>query len=132
MQRGEGGKLVEELVGCVDRLGILAADGVEEAVLLGQQTWRHAWVHGEDDEAEEVRQGHHASSLSKLGVCRRGVVVPCEEAVHKQVRQWFSLTLREECVPDCDGNVNQRIGSVEDGQHRLVIVPEEGLDIDLA
>lgn len=34
--------------------------------------------------------------------------------------------------PDSDGDVNQRVSTVQDGQHRLVIVPEEALDIDLA
>lgn len=34
--------------------------------------------------------------------------------------------------PDSDGDVNQGVSTVQDGQHRLVIVPEEALDIDLA
>ena len=79
VQRRERSQLVEELVGRVDRLGILAADGVEEAVLLGEQPGRHARVGGEDDEAHEVGERHHAARGGELGVRRGCVVVPCKE-----------------------------------------------------
>lgn len=90
VERGESGELVEELVGGVDGLGVLSTDSVEEAVLFGQKTGRHAWVGGEDDEAEEVGQGHHATGLGELGMRRGGVVVPCKEAVSNAVRKCFN------------------------------------------
>lgn len=44
VQRGERRQLVEELVGGVDGLGVLVTDRIEEAVLFGQQTGRHAGI----------------------------------------------------------------------------------------
>lgn len=80
VQRGEGGKLVEELVGSVDGLSILTTDSVEEAKLFGEESGRHAWIGCEDDEAEEVGEGHHATSGSELGMGGSCVVVPGKEA----------------------------------------------------
>lgn len=80
MQRGERSELVEEFVGGVDGLGVFAADGIEEAVLLGEEARRHAWVGCEGDEAQEVGETHHAAGCSELIASGRGVVVPCKEA----------------------------------------------------
>lgn len=80
VQRGKGSELVEELIGRVDRLGVFAADGVEEAVLLGEEAGRHARVCREGDEAQEVGQAHHATGGGELFVRRGRVVVPREEA----------------------------------------------------
>lgn len=35
-------------------------------------------------------------------------------------------------IPDSNGDVNQGVRAVENGEHRLVIISEERLNIDLA
>ena len=79
MQRGKRSKLVEELAAGPDGLSVFAAHSVEEAVLLRQQTRRHAGESGEGDEAQKVREGHHAARSCELGMRGCGVVVPGKE-----------------------------------------------------
>lgn len=83
VQRGERRQLVEELIGSVYGLGVLVTDRVEEAVLLGQQTRRHARVCCKDAEADNIGKAHHATGGGELGVGRRGIVVPGEEAIER-------------------------------------------------
>ena len=58
---GHGGQLVDILATDESRLSVVLADGVVEAVRFGEETWRHAWPQGEDEEGEEVAKGHGAA-----------------------------------------------------------------------
>jgi hypothetical protein len=54
VQRGHGGELVDVAGFSPDAFGVALADGVLEAVGLGEQAGRHAGVEGEDEEGGEV------------------------------------------------------------------------------
>lgn len=45
---------VDVLSGLPDRLRVVVADAVDEAVFAGEEPGRHAWVDDEGDEGEEV------------------------------------------------------------------------------
>ena len=77
---GHGGELVDVAGFGPDAFGVALADGVLEAVGLGEQAGRHAGVEGEDEEGGEVGQSHGAASEGEGVVVGRDVVVPGEEA----------------------------------------------------
>lgn len=150
VQRRERRELVEEFVAGVDGLGILTSDRVEEAVLFGEEARGHAWVRGEGDEAQQVGEGHHATSGGELRVSRCGIVVPCKEAKTRARLDGFILVLgkiledwdrdkvggpsfgKTENLPDSDGDMDHRIRAIENRQHSLMIRPEEHLHIHLS
>jgi hypothetical protein len=89
MQGRERRELVEELVTGVDGLGILASNCVEESESLGEEARGHAWVRGEGDEAQQIREGHHATSGGELSMGRCGIVIPREKAMAQGGLVWF-------------------------------------------
>lgn len=54
VHRGHGGEGIHVVSLHPHRLGVVAADAVEESVLRGEKTRRHAWVEDKDAEGEEV------------------------------------------------------------------------------
>lgn len=80
VQRGHGGELVDVAGFGPDAFGVALADGVLEAVGLGEQAGRHAGVEGEDEEGGEVGQGHGTAGEGEGVVVGCDVVVPGEEA----------------------------------------------------
>lgn len=80
VQRGHGRELVDVAGFGPDAFGVALADGVLEAVGLGEQAGRHAGVEGEDEEGGEVGQGHGAAGEGEGVVVGCDIVVPGEEA----------------------------------------------------
>jgi len=80
VQGRHGGELVDVAGFGPDAFGVALADGVLEAVGLGEQAGRHARVEGEDEEGAEVGEGHGAAGEGEGVVVGCDVVVPGEEA----------------------------------------------------
>lgn len=75
---GEG---VDVVAAHPDGAGVVVADGVEEAVLGGEEAGGHAGVEGEGEEGEEVGEREGAADCGEGGVGGGDGVVPCYEAV---------------------------------------------------
>lgn len=81
VQTRHGGELVDvHGVADPETLVVPRADGVDETVAGREEAWRHAGPEGEDQEGEEVAEGHCAAHGGEGGVGGGGVVVPGEEA----------------------------------------------------
>lgn len=63
-----------------NRCGVLAVDGIDEAILWGKQARWHAGVEDEDHESKQVAQGHGPTSDRESGESGRHVVVERDEA----------------------------------------------------
>nr|POE87950.1 hypothetical protein CFP56_11179 [Quercus suber] len=112
MHRRHGGEGVDVLARHPHGLRVVVAHGIDEAVLLGQESRRRGGEENEGKESEEIRQGHGPSSGGKSGMRGRGVVVPRDE-------------------PDGAGDVDQGVDAVEDGEEMPVAVHEPLLHPDL-
>lgn len=78
--RRHGGQAVDVLARHPHALGVVVADGVEEAVLVGQEARGGAGVEDEGEEGEEVGEVHGAAYGGESFEGRGGVVVPRNEA----------------------------------------------------
>ena len=58
-------------------------DAVDESVLLGEESGRHARVEDEGYKGEEVRESHGAADGREGWMRGRGEIVPCDEAVSR-------------------------------------------------
>lgn len=101
---------VDVLAAHPDRLRVVVADGVEEAVLFRQEPGWHAGVEDEDYECEEVGEGHGATDGGEGRMRGRQSVVPSNET-------------------DRTGDVDECIHLVEDGERILVTVHEPLLNV---
>lgn len=84
------------------------ANSIVKAEFLGKQSWRHAWPDAEDAEGNEVAECHGAACDGESGVIGGTIVVPAYEE-------------------DGAGNVDKRVGTVEEGKDAFVPVHEEVL-----
>ena len=84
------------------------ADGVVEAKFLWEQAGRHAWPDAEDAEGDKVAEGHCAAGDGEGRVIGCTKVVPAYEE-------------------NGAGNVDKRVGAVEEGEDAFVTVHEEML-----
>jgi len=88
------------------------ADRVDEAVLLREETWWHAWVQDEDAECEQIGKGHSSADGRKAFEVRRSIVPECNEA-------------------DSSWDMNQSVESVQERKSGLVAMHEPLLYIVL-
>lgn len=124
MQTRHRGELVDGFPAYPDALCVLLADGVVEAVGVGEQSRRHAGVEAEDEECGEVAEGHGPSRDGKGVVVFGGVVVPAQEP-----EMWSALSCRRFRVgidlQHGSGDVDKRVNAVEEGHDRLVSIEEK-------
>lgn len=73
-------KMVHKFTAHPYTLGIVTTDSVNETVLLGKQSGRHAGKQSEYCESEEVAECHCAADSGEDGVGGGRVVVPCDKA----------------------------------------------------
>lgn len=88
---------------------VVMADRVEKAVLRWKETRRHARVQREGHKGEKIGQSEGTADRGESGVRRSDIVVPGDEA-------------------DGAGNMDESIGSVENGQCGLMAGHEPMLD----
>ncbi|KAJ8106256.1 hypothetical protein OPT61_g9654 [Boeremia exigua] len=82
VHRRHRGELVDVFAAHPHALRIVVAHRVEEPVLRGQQTRRHAGIDDKGDERAEIGQCQGSAGDSECVERRRGVVVPRDKPTH--------------------------------------------------
>ena len=76
-----GSKVVHKFTRHPHGLGVVAADSVDEAVFLREQTGRHAREEGKYGKGHPVAECYGAPYDGEGSMIRGGVVVPCDETI---------------------------------------------------
>jgi len=80
VHRRHGSKRVDVFTAHPNALSIVVANCIEEAVLGGKETWRHAGVEYKSHEGAEIGEGHRSTYDGESVVRWSDIIIPGDEA----------------------------------------------------
>lgn len=85
MHGGHGSQGIDVVSLHPDRLCVVAANAVEEAILRREEAWWHTWVKDEDAEGEKVGEGHGSTDCCESCVGWCYIIPECDETRKEKI-----------------------------------------------